>query len=332
MNQYSKNWGNTYFMFTVSFIYLLALTSFILYGYGADDKGYEIYWNETYPLQEYLFYGREFGKRSIEITYSYLFAFFKLFTNDIEVFKFFNTFVTLAIIAYAYYKVSRKYYIYMLIYISIYLFIDFNIDQFRNALAASFGLLAIVQLSKKETYYSVFNFLIASLIHTSMLWLAIIYLSRNKKYNKILIVLCVLLIFIPNKVNLVIDFLDNSFFDTLHLFAKIQYYALESGSAQFQELLFSFFVGKVILILVLAYLIKINKIYLNVYLYAVLLFYIFIDFNTLGARVVREALLLEPIFLYFLLKNNLRYILIIPFLLIYNIFSKNLPLIDRIIN
>ncbi|MFA6143766.1 MAG: EpsG family protein [Sulfuricurvum sp.] len=326
---------NKNFIFTILIVFFLSLVTLVFFGYGVDDYGYLYYWNKTYPLYEYILSDKKIEQRAIEVTYSYLFSFFKLFTDDFEVFKFFNTLITLSIMSYAYYKVSKKYYLYMLIYTSIYLFIDFNIDQFRNALAASFGLLAIVQLSKKETYYSYFNFILAVLIHNSMSWLAVIYLSKNTRYNKVTLIFLVFLIFIPNKVNLLIDFLDNNFFDTIglsHLFGKIQFYALESHTSQFSELLFSFFIGKTILIYALGYLVKMDKTYLYTYLYATLFYYLLIDFNTFGARIVREALVLEPIFLYFLLKNNLRYILVIPFMLAYNIFSKNLPLIDRMIN
>lgn len=335
INMYNVRLTNMNFVFVFFIIYLLSIIAFVLCGYGADDQAYEIYWNDTYPLQEYLFYDKEFEKRAIEIVYSYLFAFFKIFTNDIEVFKFFNTFIALSIMTYAYYKISKKYYLYMLIYTSIYLFIDFNIDQFRNALAASFGLLAIVQFSKKEKYYSFFNFLIAVLIHTSMMWMAIIYLIKNKNYNKIIITILIILVLLPNKVDLVIENLNNNFFNTINmslLLTKVQYYTLASYTGQFKESFFSFFMGKTILIFILGYLVKVDKVYVYSYLYAILFFYFFIDFETFGARIVREVLLLEPIFLYFLLKNNLKYILLIPFLLIYNIFSKNLPLIDRMIN
>lgn len=61
---------------------------------------------------------------------------------------------------------------------------------------------------------------------------------------------------------------------------------------------------KTIFIYFLALKYKINKIYLNTYLFAILLFYAFLEFNTFGARILRNILFVEPIFLYYILKEN----------------------------
>jgi hypothetical protein len=204
-------------------IYVFSLISLITFGIGADDSGYLMYWNDTYPLYDYLFGDKILEKRAIESTYSYLFAFFKIFFHDFEVFKFFNTFITLSIMAYAYFKISKKYYLYMLLYTVIYLFLDFNIDQFRNALAASFGLLSIVLLVENKFKYSLIWFLFSVLVHNSMVWMLVIYITRNK-YIFYFTIVSLLLLIVSNELKDILLYISDLYFHSSHLAAKVYGY------------------------------------------------------------------------------------------------------------
>jgi hypothetical protein len=315
---------------------IFSLVTLVSFGIGADDLGYLIDWDDTYPLYEYLINNKQMHHSSLELFYLYIFSFFKLFTNDFEVFKFFNTFVTLSVMAYSYYKISKKYYLYMLLYMLFYLFIDFNIDQFRNALAASFGLLAIVLLVEKKLKYSIILFVFSFLIHNSMIWLFVIYLSKNEKLNKIMIISLIVIVLLPNKFIYLSDIFDyiSSFpgLSSFHIFSKIIGYLDTSLDGLIINSLYSFVIFKLILLTFIAYKIKIDKIYFHAFLYALLLYYALIDLHTIGGRIVRDIYLLEPIIVYFALIKKKEYILIILPIVLYNLFTKNIILIERITN
>jgi len=334
--------GNSYkiealsnFIITFTFVYLLSIISLFTTGLGADDPGYIMYWENTLPIYDYLFNDNvSLGKRAIEPFYSYLFSFFKLFTNDFEVFKFFNTFITLGVLSYSYYLITKKYYLYFLIYTVVYLYIDFNIDQFRNALAASFGLLSIVYLNNGLTKKSLLFFLVSVMIHNSMLWLILLYFSNIKLLRSTTIVLLLTLVFIPNKAIFLNDLLNDSNLSNLalgiHFVNKLTSYTYNSLQDS-NTVIFALVILKSLFIYLLGIKYKINRVYLDVYLYAILLYYVFIDFNTLGGRILRDALLLEPVMLFYIIRQNISWVLIVPFIFIFNIFSKNLCHIERIL-
>ena len=331
-----RNHVNYYLIITICIIFIFSLISLVTFGVGVDDSGYLFDWNKTYPLYDYIINGKTMHSSSIEIFYLYLFSFFKLFTNNLEVFKFFNTFVTLSVMAYAYYKISKKYYVYMLLYMLAYLFIDFDIDQFRNALAASFGLLAIVFLVEKKLKYSFIWFIFSFLVHNSMIWLVVIYSFKNEKLNKIMIMTLIVIVLLPNKFIYLSDIFDyiSSFpgLSSFHIFSKIIGYLSTSLDESLVNSLYSFVILKLIILTVIAYIIKIDKIYFYILLYVLLLYYAFIDLHTIGGRIVRDAYLLEPIIVYYALIKKREYILIILPIVLYDLFTKNIILIERIMH
>jgi len=216
----------------------------------------------------------------------------------------------------------------------IYLFIDFNIDQFRNALAASFGLLAIIHLSNNKSLLSFFWFVISVAIHNSMIWLVILYFVKYNSHLRFLIVLFLsVIILIPDKALLINSFLNELQLDNIaigiHFINKLTSYTYNSIQDS-NTVIFALVIIKSIFIYSLAWKYKVNKIFLDVYLFAILLYYVFIEFNTLGGRILRDALLLEPVLLFFILKNNIKWILLVPFILLFNILAKNLGHFERI--
>lgn len=315
-------------------ILILSVATLILFGYGVDDYGYYLDWIEIESLSEYVIYNKSFHASSLEKTYLYMMSSVKVFTDNIEVFKFYNTFIALSVLTFSYYKVSKTNYIYMLIFIVLYLFIDFNIDQFRNALAASFGVLAVVLLTEKKYIYSLGWFLISVLIHNSMAWLILIYFVMFVKTNRLIVLSLIITILIPNKINFVSELL--SFFSgvDVHFYAKISSYVDSSLKNETANKLLSFVVVKAISIALIGFYFKINRIYLYVYIYAVLLNFLFIDLHTIGGRILRDAFLFEPILLLMILrrsKNNVYFILFCFIVFLYNLSVKNITHIGRMI-
>ncbi|MBE2986043.1 EpsG family protein [Campylobacter sp. RM12920] len=160
----------------VLFIFIMSLVSMFSYGVGADDDGYLYHWDNILSLDKYILLGEMPYEIGLEWFYVFMFSFFKIFTNDISVFKFFNTFIALSVLAYAYFKITAKYYFILLLYTVIYLFVDVYIDQYRSGLASAFGLLAIVLFSEGKTKLSLLWLLLGCIIHNSLIWLLIIYI------------------------------------------------------------------------------------------------------------------------------------------------------------
>lgn len=325
--------NNQYLLLVMTILTIVFLSNFsgISFGIGVDDYGYLQDWDNIYPLYEYWFNNREFGQSSLEINYRYLFAFFKIFTDDFEYFKIFNTFATLSVLSFAYYRVSKKYYLFMLLYTIVYLYIDFSIDQFRNALAASLGVLAIVLFTENKNKVSLVLVLIASLIHTSMLWLVLIYFVKSKKTNIFLLAVLIILALIPGKIDFFLNILEtfSGNISELHLLRKIESYT--KSSIEHQNVLLSFVLLKAIVVYILAKNSKINPVYLSIYLYSILLYFVFIEFHTIGGRLIRSAFLLDPILLLYALGYRKYYIFPILLILIYVTFNKNIIHIERIL-
>ena len=202
--------------FTILFILVLSLVSMFFYGIGVDDTGYLEHWNNVLPLSEYIFSDNKLSEIGLEWFYLVLFSFFKLFTNDISIFKFFNTFVSLSILAYSYYKITHRYYFILLLYILIYLFIDVYINQYRSGLASSFGVLAIVLLSEGKIKSSLLWLLVGALIHNSQFWLVVVYICiLFPNIRKFLVFVLVILVFIPGKADVILSILK--YFDLIYI-------------------------------------------------------------------------------------------------------------------
>lgn len=325
-----------YFLFILTIFTIIFLSNFsgISFGIGADDYGYLKDWNNIYPLYQYWFNDLKFEQSSLEITYRYLFAFFKIFTDDFEYFKIFNTLVTLITLTFVYYKISPRYYFLMLCYTVVYLYLDFSIDQFRNALAGAFGVLSIYYIAENKYRMAFVWFILASLIHNSMLWMIVLFFAENKKIHKSMIISLIILALIPNKMNFFLDLIDffaaSGVLYEFHILRKLVGYT--DSSLEFNNALYSFVIIKSIFIYFLTLKTKINKAYLNAYLYAILLYYTLIDFHTIGGRIIRDVFLLEPILLVYILSYKKVYIFPILLIVLYITFNKNIPIIERILS
>jgi hypothetical protein len=328
--------NNQYLLLVITILTIVFLSNFsgISFGIGVDDYGYLKDWDNIYPLYDYWFDNRKFTQSSLEITYRYLFAFFKMFTDDFEYFKIFNTLITLITLTFVYYKISPKYYFLMLCYTIVYLYMDFSVDQFRNALAGAFGVLSIYYIAEKKYRIGFIWFISASLIHNSMLWMILLFFAENKKLNTIMIVSLVVIALIPNKMTFVLDAIG--FFDTsgilyeFHILRKFEGYT--KSSLEFNNALYSLVMIKTIFVYLIATTTKINKAYLKAYLYAILLYHALIDFNTIGGRIIRDVFLLEPILLLYILNHKKIYILPILLIVLYITFNKNIMIIERILS
>lgn len=330
---YNQNINLQYlkFIFTVLFILILSSITLFSYGVGVDDRGYLGHWNNILPLNEYIFTNKVLYEVGLERFYTYLFSFFKLFTDDIAIFKFFNTFLALSVLAYSYYRVTSKYYLVLLLFTVGYFYIDVYIDQYRAGLSSAFGVLAIVLLSEGKIKSSLFWLFIGSIIHNSLIWLLILYIALYSKFFILIVLSLVIFIFIPNKVEMLWNILQqfNLIGADSHIARKLVSYTYKSIDGNSVSI-FSLVMIKTIFIYFLALKYKINKIYLNTYLFAILLFYAFLEFNTFGARILRNILFVEPILLYYILKENTKWIFFVLLVLLFNLFAKNLEHLERI--
>jgi len=308
-------------------IFMLSMISLMTFGLGADDMGYLRNWNQTYPLYDYIINNYEMHNSALEIFYLYIFAFFKMFTNNFEIVKFFNTLVTLSVLAYSYYKISSKYYLYMFTYTIMYLFLDFNIDQFRNALAASLSLLSIIYFMENKNKKSLLLMLISILIHNSMIWILIVYFIRNDKI-KIISFISIIGLIIYGGLNDILFYFSDLYFHTSHIAEKVYGY-LQNDSFQKDASLYSLvFLKSFFIYLFLKYQ-RIDNDIVRVYFFGLLFYVLLSDWGIFSSRIIRDILILEPILIYWLLNKNKQYILIVLPILLFNLFSKNLLILGR---
>ncbi|QCD51007.1 putative membrane protein [Campylobacter californiensis] len=139
------------------------------------------------------------------------------------------------------------------------------------------------------------------------------------------------LVFIPNKIEIV-SFLLHNFtigldFD-LHIVRKLESYTRRSLGIDNTP--FSLVMTKTIVIYIVALKYKLNKTFLYAYFYAIILFYIFLNFDTISIRILRHVLFVEPIMLYYILKQNKNWMFLAIIALTFNIFAKNMVHLERI--
>lgn len=170
---FSKEKYFPYFVILFSFILIETLRIYCQ-SYFPDIPNYQQIFEET-PSLLYLHkqkYGTEYFDSVLEIGFSLLISFFKIFSNNFSIFLFFVSIVELI----TFYFFCSKYRINIANAIPVYIaftFITFQIGMLRQALAFCFFLVSLVYIHRKVLFFSLV--LIGMTLHTSILFCLLLF-------------------------------------------------------------------------------------------------------------------------------------------------------------
>lgn len=173
-SKYSSIW----FLFLVIF-----LTSGCRYEVGTDYFSYKELYEMIYPLDEAIKYREISIDRKAEFGYMFLSSIFRCFNVDINIMYLFLSFFTTLLIFKSILKYSAKYF--FLSFLTYYTFVYFVVDlsAVRQCISISIFVYSIQFILKKQCFKYLMLISIASLFHTSSLFLFPFYWLLQLKYT-----------------------------------------------------------------------------------------------------------------------------------------------------
>jgi hypothetical protein len=282
---------------TFLLIILLILIASLRYETGTDFHAYLSLWQASTPL----YIGVDYRYEFYEVGFRYLTSFIKMFGDNSILYFFSLSFISISI----FYISIKKYYLNLNIAIFMYFCLFYLVYVFNamgQAIVMSIFLFTLEYFFKKNTFKILSISVISMLIHKSGIFIMIAYLGyRVFKKIKIdyMVYIGIPLMLIVYKLKLLILLFSNIFPNMAYTYMEI----FSDSTSYFQ------IVTRIVITLILFYFykqFKNNDFYKNIfliYLFGLLLYIGFSEFNILATRInmffrITEILLFANILMY----------------------------------